>query len=928
MRVGTREKGKIYSQNSLLGIDRRENINESRGRVVKNMLLRDGILSKRQGISDIGYITDTSGAPLKINGIYKYGEKYIIHAGDSLFTADSLEPNGAFFDYKRTSCTLYDKQSQGFVNGGLLYLICNDELFVYDGESIASAYDNEKIYVPCTRKSIMPQGVGGAYIEGERENILTSKRKNTLVGSKEGNAKYMLDEIVDTSKEITVKCTVDASFYDNEYQAHMCGFKENKQIDHTSVGASYGIEGAELEGFFNGEGTKIDYYQIEEINIFFKNPIKASDITLYSRDQNGIPRVELRYLTEIVYNTKEVKQVSALKIPSSQLGDVIDSISIFGNDKGATLDRIILNGKEAYTGEITLTYHKPKGESSEVIPLKEARSFSGELLEVFYDDIGTKRISGNMVIGQLKGCSALISMDKLAPIRKGEGGIEITYHSANAKKPKISLGSVCKTDTGREILSLCVDDSRVAFSSSDGCFSYVPEDRVTIIGSDGERITAICQMWDFSVGIFKKNQGYLARLRDDGVELFGFLDGIGCSNINCVATVNKDTLFITEKGIFGSYSYSSQGQSLRSEAVNSIIKENQGNAYLIGFDSKLYAFLDSCVLVGDTGYKSYESSRGDSGFEYEWFVMDKEDITVATVIDNKLYFGNKNGKIRTQSRDFYDTECQGILTGDALYRDGALYFNSALNVQDKDSIVVRDCYKAVISTTYSNSQSGYMTVNPQSLVINGEAMLYEGMDIYLGKESKIKRTIRHIDYPEGYIYTDPAPELESFSEILLKCDTECLILRKSQDNFTLFDHFGAVQLIDLDISKMSIIKRKNIKCEYVSAPLYLGERSTTKNLYRIILELNPECGEIMLGYETYKTLFEKSATVGKDINFDSLSFNELAFSADRHGSVILRCYERLFDYVIFRATSETDKDFAIRGFSLCYSSSGILKGDR
>ena len=162
----------------------------------------------------------------------------------------------------------------------------------------------------------MPQGVGGAYIEGERENILTSKRKNTLVGSKDGNAKYMLDEIVDTSKEITVKCTVDASLYDNEYQAHMCGFKENKQIDHTSVGASYGIEGAELEGFFNGEGTKIDYYQIEEINIFFKNPIKASDMTLYSRDQNGIPRVELRYLTEIVYNTKEVKQVSALKIPS------------------------------------------------------------------------------------------------------------------------------------------------------------------------------------------------------------------------------------------------------------------------------------------------------------------------------------------------------------------------------------------------------------------------------------------------------------------------------------------------------------------------------------------------------------------------------------------------------------------------------------
>lgn len=927
MRIGGRENGRVYSQVGLLGMDLRDTVKGSRGRVVKNMMLKDGILSKRQGICDIAYITDENGAPLKINGIYKYEGKYVIHAGNQLVVADSLEPTLSFIDYKRTGCTLPDKQSQGFVCDGLLYLIC-DGAYIFDGESIAELYNSDISYVPVTRRGIKPQSEGGGYEDFESENIFTSKRKNILIGSKQGDSRYMLDELVDMSKEVNIKCTIDMSLYDNEYQTKMCGFKANKQINHTCVKGAFGIVSSELPGLFSNKGTTYGYDQVSEINIFFKNPIKASSLKLYSRNSNGIPRVEFKYLMETIYDTKEVKVTDVISLDSSKLGDVIDTINIYGNDAGAILDHMILYGKEGYQGEAILSYYKSAGSNSNVIPLERATTTSGEAISLFYNDRGTEAISGNIIMSHWEKRTLLSIPDKLSPVRKNEGGIEVTYHKKKAQKPKITLGSVCKIDTGREILAFCVNDSYVGFSSYDGDYTYVPRKNLLKLGADNESISAICQMWDFSIAIFKENQGYFARLRDDGPELFGFIDAYGCSSKNSIATVNKDTLFITQGGIFGSYGYTSQGQSLRSEAVCSLLKGKHKDAYLVGCDNKLYVFLDSCILVGDTGYKSYESSRLDSSFDYEWFIMDKEEITYATSIDNKLYLGTSDGKIRTQVKEFCDTEKRGILTGDALYSDGRLYLNSNLDPQDGDEIVVSSCYKEIAEILSCDGEVGRIYVSRDKLTANNEARLYKGMEIYLDTESRIKRTVNYIDYIDGYILTEPFDGEGIASKILLKCDTECLILRKEEDYFTINDYFGTVRLLDFDISRLSLIKKRDICCEYISAPIFLSEAAEAKNLYRIILSLNPECGNVSFGYETSRTLLEKSAELFEGVDFSNLSFNELTLGCDRYGTVLLRCYERFFDYIIFKVKSETNKDFAIRGFSMCYSSNGILKGDR
>ena len=908
-------------------MDLRESTRGERGRLVKNMMLRNGVLSKRQGIRDIGYITDENGSPLSINGMYKYKDGYIIHAGEALVRASSLEPRAAFIEYERLPFRLPNEKSQGFVNNGLLYLICGEDMYAFNGEALKSVYDSDLAYVPTTRGSIMPQDKGGAYKDREQENLLTSKRKNTLVASKDGYARYLLDEEIELSREISIKCTVDASGADNDYQTKIYGFGENKRITHQSVNKAFGIE--ELEGFFGDRGTTLGYDQVEEISIFFKKPIKASELALYSRDSDGLPRIRLSYLQETVYETTEVTLSRELHLNSSQLGDVIDCITVYGNQRGAILDRIELYGKERYEGLVTLEYKKQRGISESVVPLVSARGTKGEMLELFYDERGTVRIPGSAIVGAGQGGSYVIIQEKLSPLREGEGNIEITYHKKNAEKPVISHGAVCKIDTGKEILALCIDGSSVGFSSYSGDFGYIPKSNLISFGSSEEKINAICQMWDFSIGIYKKSQSYFARLTGEGPEFFGFLDGVGCGSKWGADTVNKDTMFITQGGILGSYGYTSQGQSLRSGAVNSLLAGQEDSAVLKGHKGKLYVILDNCTLVADTGYKSYESSRGDSSQEYEWFILDKIDCALASVIDDKIYFGAANGKILTQDSGFFDTEYKKIMSGDAVYKSSeGIYFNGELFVKSGDELLVNNCFKVVAKTSNEEAALGRLNVDASQLIYDNKARLYEGMEIYLDTENRVKRRINYVDYSEGYLLVDPVFDEGEFSKIMLKCDTECLILKENQGCFTLNDRFSQVSLEDFDVLSSTLVKRKPIKCEYVSAPLDLGSKDVSKRLYGIILDINSECGTVHLGYETGRTLYERSASLAKGLDFENLDFNEISLGKDIYGSVTLKCFERFFDYVIFRACSETTEDFAIRGYSVCYSSNGILKGDR
>jgi hypothetical protein len=114
--------------------------------------------------------------------------------------------------------------------------------------------------------------------------------------------------------------------------------------------------------------------------------------------------------------------------------------------------------------------------------------------------------------------------------------------------------------------------------------------------------------------------------------------------------------------------------------------------------------------------------------------------------------------------------------------------------------------------------------------------------------------------------------------------------------------------------------------------LCVAVRSLTENL-----EHRLENNHIELRYILPKEsdLFALGLTGQKPLDLICAHLNSVA-KESLHGKSHFDClsffapelFERFFDYVIFRAYSETMEDFAIRGYSLCYSSNGILKGDR
>lgn len=176
-------KKSVYLGNELLGVEKRNSpilVNEKRASHMKNFLMQDGINRKRNGWRQVYHFRDENDKDLKINGIYEYKEKIIVHAGNYLFDGDIKIGN------------LADKKSCGFVNNNLLYIVCG-ELYIYNGEKLINAYDSKYTYIPLTTKNILPVGYENISMQVEDKNLITAYRKNTLIGDKAERKKYKLD---------------------------------------------------------------------------------------------------------------------------------------------------------------------------------------------------------------------------------------------------------------------------------------------------------------------------------------------------------------------------------------------------------------------------------------------------------------------------------------------------------------------------------------------------------------------------------------------------------------------------------------------------------------------------------------------------------------------------------------------------------------
>ncbi len=158
---------------------------------MKNLICKGGILSKRNGYKSIKTFLDEDFSKLQINGIYSYSTYndqeeptpcYILHAGANLYKCETDLGSCEKIPLD-DGVEIQDTKTRGFLVDNNLFIIGNKEVLVYDGEKIKSPYSVERLYVPTTTIGITDHRHEMKRYKRESPNLLSGKRKNTLMGS-------------------------------------------------------------------------------------------------------------------------------------------------------------------------------------------------------------------------------------------------------------------------------------------------------------------------------------------------------------------------------------------------------------------------------------------------------------------------------------------------------------------------------------------------------------------------------------------------------------------------------------------------------------------------------------------------------------------------------------------------------------------------
>ena len=927
-------EGKIglYTSGDLLGMDLRHTASREHGRYMENLLCVDGALRKRNGVLDLFSIEDENGNALPINGIYDYLGTIIVHAGNSLYNCGQspLERKITYKPQKINSeIILESKPLDGFVHNGRLWLVGNKELLYLDGTTLSLL--GEGAYAPTTREAINSIANGASYKEKEAENVLCARRKNSFKGTKAQKSSYELDCKIDEEKSFSLSCQMSISLNDTDTQAHYTAYTGEARIEQDYVSGALGAPSSEIAKILDGTGTSYGFDALSEVNIFLKAPCYVTELVLTAQAGSGVPMIRLSLGASTVYEDTELSGKKELDISSEVRGKIIDSITLYGNNSVARIKAIKLLARKNYEGEVELIFRESKAQSGKTYIPKEIVAPSGERLALYTNLEGSATKSPYISFSNGINCTNLNLYFEAPCYIQSRDNIVLTYSKKNVSKPKISLAKECKTSTGEQILALCLNDNELCFTSGSVGFTYAPRSHYTVLGNSG-KITALCQMQDYGVGAYKEKEGFYVSITEQGIKYTGSMQSNGCVNNRCAVTIGDDTMALCKNGVFGS------GRDAlarpRSSAISSLIRaEMLDSAFCLEHQSRLYVFLENKCLVCDTAYKT--QARWENDFEYEWFLLTGLNARCAVVLNDTIYLGTSDGKIRTLGKGFCDISYRKLLSGEYIINENQgteLCLSSELNVQENSEIMLENAFVVLLENPMQVEMSygaGFILDYEEMLYENGTTRLYTGMEIFaLSNDEIYLGEIVEMDEQNGIVATTlPCENEYSF---LLKDAQGCKItIKKSGQNYKMYENESEIKLVEYENATVALVEKTPVVAKYESGVLSLGNEEVAKNLHRIILDLLPStAGEVTLGYETNKSNVQKAIIIGKDLDFNDLDFGSLTLGKSIQKGCVARCFERGFSNIIIKISSSAPCDFGLRGFSLAYTETGLLSYDR
>ncbi len=502
------------------------------------------------------------------------------------------------------------------------------------------------------------------------------------------------------------------------------------------------------------------------------------------------------------------------------------------------------------------------------------------------------------------------------------------------------------------------DYPNIDFYSEAEDFTYFSDQNSAALGSDKVPIKGYARLSDSTLAVFKAETtqdtsifyrtGSYREFYDDNGNLdkiirvfssFGGNIGVGAVNSYTCANFDGDKIFLSTNGVFGVETQSSitteKYAKERSRSINERLKHHQNLSEAVGivYKNRYYLAVDDVCYVADSRYKYIAEDNADGSYNYEWWFWDNIPARVWANIDNKLYFGSKDGKICVFDDKYTD---RTYVTDESLTIVGNGFVKADnLELSEDDEIVLFD--DNVYGLVLKNAQ-----IKNRKIKTSEEDIFSfrEKMEVYVDNVGDSGLCVGKVYYVSDIdvgsctfsLKDENGIDVEisagSFNLYCLISGVELYVTNVSNDSYFQVKRYKGeatpISIVSYNNQRPTEIKAnithsENVVAEWFTPVLDLGTNVSSKTLLGMTICTEPEInGKISLGYETRKV---SKLIAAKGINvfsFNNFSFENFTFSTEFANSYSVRCNERNFNFIIFRFVSDNDANCAVNNFTVNY----------
>ena len=695
---------------------------------------------------------------------------------------------------------------------------------------------------------------------------------------------------------------------------------ENAYVPTTSIGITDTAHGSLIEPFegVNLFSTKrINKLTGKKIGEIKKNDADAEQFTI--ADSEGV-----FYLDGEIDTTKPVKITAEFLIKNTEDEAALQLYAMTKINESAASGATVC--------KITTVFDFEPGEMSKQgvsTYVKHGEVFSPDYFEEIYTNA---KIYVSARVENRDGRGVVTFTPALPSPVLSEDNITVEY-CVKKDEPKIKAICECSVNTYNKMLAIATEDDIVYFSSPSEGYSYFPDnnyikalDNVSTLFAGGDFL-AICSQTESAIVSFSVDSSgerivcvpSLVSKRAD----------VGCLAPLSSAYVEGDTLFLSDKGIYGA---SIGGIHMRSSNINkellSFGKDKLRDAVSIECDGRYYLFVDGIVYIADARYKTYESNRLDVSYEYEWWRWENCPCRVAINHNGKLLLGREDGRIMATHEGYSDITYYELSSCEVNTDGNSFVFYEEIEIGESDRIKIEGAKSSVMAL-----EQIYLLKNTDELQITLDvgdflALLQRGVIaidkrlVFYSDEKQFSFTVASYNLEEGKIIGKNY-EGELFHQGIMVYEEPYELfsfLKNDEGDYILLNSYGeAVSFIEYDNISVAIVKKVPVECEIHTALFNFAADMKKKTIHKIAFVLGTKtAGKIQVGYETER----KNRLMGQvsdALDFSSLDFDNFTFDSTFLRSFDKRVHERNVQFIRLKLLSLEDADFSIESLSVIYS---------